>query len=76
MLYLFVEASNSLMKCMVLDMKAYGIEGLETWQKWFFDLFDDMDIVTFIYSVRCLTCSNTTLIIGQKNNSIQNKSKE
>lgn len=58
-LYLFVEESKFLMECMVPDMKAYGIEGLETWQEWIFDLFEDMDIITFLYSGRYLTCNNS-----------------
>lgn len=58
-LYLFVEESKFLMECLAPDMKAYGIEGLETWQKWIFDLFEDMDIVTFLYSGRYLVCNNS-----------------
>lgn len=57
-IYLLVEESKFLMEFMTPDMEAYGIEDLDTWQEWFFDLFEDMDIVTLLYSERYITCNN------------------
>lgn len=54
-IYLFAEEAESLMECMSSDMKAYGIENLDTWREWIFDLFEDMDIVTCLYSDDYLT---------------------
>lgn len=49
-IYLCVEESKFLMECMMPDMEACGVDGLDTWDDWAFDLFDDMDIVTCLYS--------------------------
>lgn len=57
-IYLFAEESKFLMETMLPDMEAYGIEDLDTWQEWIFDLFEDMDLVTLLYSGRYLTCNN------------------
>lgn len=54
-LYLIVELAEFLMDTMSDEMEACGIEGVETWKEWVFDLFDDMDIVTFLYSNDYLT---------------------
>lgn len=45
-IYLFVEESKFLMECMMPDMEACEVDGLDTWDDWAYDLFGDMDIVT------------------------------
>lgn len=55
LIYLFVEESQFLMECMTPEMKAFGISGLDMWNEWVFDLFEDMDIVTCLYSDDYLT---------------------
>lgn len=57
-IYLFIEEADFLMECMMEDMEKYGIEGLDEWQDWIYDLFMDMDIVTYLYSENYLTCNN------------------
>lgn len=57
-IYLFVEESKFLMESMTSDMEAYGIEDLDTWQDWIFDFFEDMDVVTCLYSEIYLTCND------------------
>lgn len=57
-IYLFVEEAGFLMECMSQDMEAYGIKGLDAWQEWIYDLFEDMDIVTCLYSDNYLTCDH------------------
>ena len=54
-LYLFTEEAEFLMESMQEDMEDCGVSGIDTWQDWIFDLFDDMDIVTFLYSDDCLS---------------------
>ena len=54
-LYLIVEEAEFLMESMSSEMEAYGIENMDTWKEWIFDLFDDMDIVTCLYSGMYLT---------------------
>lgn len=54
-IYLFSEEAEFLMDCMSPEMEACGIEGLDMWKEWAFDLFDDMDIVTYLYSDNYLT---------------------
>lgn len=49
-LYLIAEESAFLMECMSDEMEACGIEGAEDAREWIFDLFEDMDIVTCLYS--------------------------
>lgn len=49
-LYLFTIEAEFLMESMQEDMADYGISDIDTWQEWIFDLLDDMDIVTFLYS--------------------------
>lgn len=53
--YLFVEESEFLMECMNSEMKACGVSGLDMWNEWLYDLFEDMDIVTCLYSDVFLT---------------------
>ena len=43
------------MECMEEDMQKCGVSGLDIWKDWDFDLFDDMDIVTCLYSNDYLT---------------------
>ena len=54
-LYLIVEEAEFLMETMYMDMVADGIENLDIWQEWIFELFADMDIVTCLYSDAYLT---------------------
>ena len=53
-IYLFIEESKFLMECMFPEMIDCGIKGLNNWDEWAFDLFEDMDIVTCLYSGDCL----------------------
>ncbi len=55
LIYLFMEESQFLMECMTPEMEAQGISGLDMWDEWAFELFDDMDIVTCLYSDDYLT---------------------
>lgn len=58
-LYLIVEEATFLMESMAMDMEKCGIDDLDMWQEWIFDIFDDMDIVTCLYSNDYLTCDHT-----------------
>ena len=49
-LYLIVQESEILMEAMAQEMEDYGIEDDGYWKDWIFDVFDDIDIVTFLYS--------------------------
>lgn len=49
-IYLFVEESKFLMECMIPEMEDLGVSGMDMWDEWVFDLFEDMDIVTCLYS--------------------------
>ena len=49
-LFLIREEAAFLMECMQEEMESCGVSGIDIWQDWVFDLFDDMDIVTFLYS--------------------------
>lgn len=49
-IYLFMEEAEFLMECMEEDMEKCGVSDLDIWKDWAFDLFDDMDIVTCLYS--------------------------
>lgn len=55
LIYLFVEESEFLMESMQQEMEDAGVTGLEIWDDWVFDLFEDMDIVTCLYSDNYLT---------------------
>ncbi len=57
-IYLFMEEASAFMECMSAEMEAIGIDDLDELNDWAFDLFDDMDIVTFLYSNRFLTEDN------------------
>lgn len=48
--YLFMEESKFLMECMLPEMIDCGIRGLGMLDDWAFDLFEDMDVVTCLYS--------------------------
>lgn len=41
---LFVEASKFLMEYTIPEMEAYGVGGLDMWDEWTFDPFEDMDV--------------------------------
>lgn len=49
-IYLFAEQSDFLLDCMTSEMESCHITGLDWLDDWVFALFDDMDIVTFLYS--------------------------
>lgn len=55
LIYLFVEESKFLMECMTPEMEAHGISGLDMRDDWAFNLFEDMDVVTCLYSDDYLT---------------------
>ena len=59
LLYLIVEEAEILMESMMNEMEESGIEDLDVWAEWIFDLFGDMDIVTFLYSD--IYVSNTSM---------------
>lgn len=54
-IYLFVEESKFLMDCMAAEMEECGVSGLDMWDEWVFDLLEDMDVVTCLYSDDYLT---------------------
>ena len=58
-IYLFMLEAESLMDCMYNDMEEAGIEGLELANQWAFELFDDMDVYTCLFSDRYLTKDNS-----------------
>jgi DNA-binding XRE family transcriptional regulator len=49
-LYLIMEESQFLMEGIASDMESDDMESYGNWASWAFDIFDDMDIVTFLYS--------------------------
>ncbi len=49
-LYLIMDESQMFIESELSAIVASGIEYNETWDDWVFDIFDDMDIVTFLYS--------------------------
>lgn len=49
-LYICNEEAEFLMETMYAEMEEEGIEGLDTWKAWVFDLFEDDDIALFLYS--------------------------
>lgn len=55
LIYLFMEASKFLMESMQQEMEDSGVSGLDQLDDWVFDLFEDMDIVTYLYSDHYLT---------------------
>lgn len=57
-IYLFMEEASAFMECMSAEMESIGIDDLDELNDWAFDLFDDMDIVTCLYSNRFLTEDN------------------
>ena len=57
-IYLIAEESEFLMETMLPAMMSSGISGLDALEDWPFDLFDDMDIVTSLYSNNYLTKDN------------------
>ena len=54
-IYLFMEASKFLMECAAPEMEDCGISGMELWDEWAFDLLEDMDVVSCLYSGVYLT---------------------
>jgi transcriptional regulator with XRE-family HTH domain len=57
-IYLFMLEAEALMECMYNDMYEADIEGLDLIDRWAFELFDDMDIVTCLFSNRYLLEEN------------------
>lgn len=57
-IYLMVEESSILMENMQLDTEEV-IEDFDDWAQWIFDIFDDCDIMTFLYSDIHITPENT-----------------
>lgn len=57
-IYLFMEEASAFMECMSSEMESIGIDDLDELNDWAFNLFDDMDIVTFLYSNRFLAEDN------------------
>lgn len=49
-LYLIVDASEFLMETTLDEMEEEEISGTDYWKDWIYDVFDDMDIVTWLYS--------------------------
>jgi transcriptional regulator with XRE-family HTH domain len=49
-LYLIEEESESLMEGIVLDSDADSEDDYSDWRGWAFEIFDDMDIVSYLYS--------------------------
>lgn len=49
-LYLIVQEAGFLVDSMAMDMEDVGIDYDEKWADWIFEVFDDDDIVIFLYS--------------------------
>lgn len=49
-LYLIMNESQAFMEIMDFDMKSTDMESYSDLDSWAFDIFDDMDIITFLYS--------------------------
>lgn len=49
-LYLIMEESKAFMEIMDFDLEFTETDAHCDWSSWAFDIFDDMDIVTFLYS--------------------------
>lgn len=56
--FLIVEAAEILMESFLPEMKKCGIKGLDDWRDWIYDMFDDCDIVTWLYSEFYVTENN------------------
>ena len=54
-IYLFMLEAEALMECMYNDMAEANIEGLDLIDQWAFELFDDMDVYTCLFSDNYLT---------------------
>lgn len=57
-IYLFSEESSFSMEVMLSEMDCNDLDGLDMLGNWPFDLFDDMDIITCLYSQNYLTEDN------------------
>ena len=57
-IYLFMLEAEALMDCMYNAMDEAGVEGLDLVDQWAYELFDDMDIVTCLFSNRYLPEEN------------------
>jgi hypothetical protein len=54
-LYLIMEESRFLMESMEFDGEQDDLVDYDSWDEWIFDIFDDMDLITFLYSDMYLT---------------------
>jgi len=54
-LYLIVEESQFIMESIEPDMENDDVDAYDNWDEWIFDIFDDVDLITFLYSDRYLT---------------------
>ena len=54
-IYLFMHEASFLIECMRTEMEEADIEGLDMIDEWAFELFDDSDIILFLYSDIYLT---------------------
>ena len=54
-LYLIVEEARFSMENILDKLEQNGIEDVEIWDEWIFDMLGDMDVVTFLFSDRYLT---------------------
>lgn len=54
-LYLIMEESRFLIESMEFDEEQDDIDCYNDWDGWVFDIFDDMDLITFLYSDMYIT---------------------
>ena len=54
-IYLFMQEAEAFMDCISAEMEAANISGLDNIDARAFDVFDDMDIVTYLFSNNYLT---------------------
>ena len=57
-LYLIMEASKFLMESMEFNMDSDDMDSYDRWNSWPFDIFDDMDIISCLYSNQYLDDSH------------------
>lgn len=50
LIYICSEESAFIIESMLSDMESCGVSGLDVLDEWCFDLFGDMDVVTWLYS--------------------------
>ena len=67
-IYLFMTEASALLECLSIEMDSVGAEGLDMIDDWAFELFGDMDIVTFLFSNHFLTKENSYHFDNWSNN--------